>query len=135
MTRAASSDPHATPGDLVPRVRYALESADLDAMSSLLAPDARWGPPDDQVSGCHSRDEVLAWYRGGRASGARAKVTELVEGRGTLLVGLEVSGTQGAAEQGGTAERWQVLTLRDGLVADIRGFNDRAEAAARAGVA
>jgi len=31
-------------------------------------------------------------------------------------------------------ERWQVLTLRGGRVADIRGFDDRAVAAARAGV-
>ena len=31
-------------------------------------------------------------------------------------------------------DRWQVLTLRDGMVADILGFDNRAEAAAAAGL-
>jgi ketosteroid isomerase-like protein len=55
-------------------------------------------------------------------------------GAGTLLVGLKVTGTQAAREAGEAVERWQVLTLRDGRVTDIRGFDDRAAAAARAGV-
>jgi hypothetical protein len=69
-----------------------------------------------------------------RAAGARAVVTEVTAGLGTLLVGLEVTGTPGAREEGGTARRWQVLTVSGGRIADIRGFGDRAEAAARAGV-
>jgi hypothetical protein len=35
---------------------------------------------------------------------------------------------------GGAVERWQVLTLRGDRIADIRGFDDRAAAASRAGV-
>lgn len=50
------------------------------------------------------------------------------------LVGLEVTGTPAAREAGGAAERWQVLTLRGDRIADIRGFDYRAAAAARAGV-
>ena len=119
-------------GDLADRVRRALESADLDAMRSLLAPDAAWGPPDDARSGCHNRDEVLAWYRRGRDRGTSARVVEVTPGPGTLLVGLEVT-TEDTA--GGPIERWQVMTVRHGRVADIRGFDDRTEAAARAGVA
>jgi ketosteroid isomerase-like protein len=61
-------------------------------------------------------------------------VTEVTAGAGTLLVGLEVTGTPAAREAGGLAERWQVLTLRGGRIVDIRGFEDRAAAAARAGV-
>jgi hypothetical protein len=34
---------------------------------------------------------------------------------------------------GGTARRWQVLTLRGNRIADIRGFEDRTAAAVRAG--
>ena len=62
-----------------------------------------------------------------RAAGARAVVTEVTAGPGTLLVGLEVTGTPGAREEGGTARRWQVLTVSGGRIADIRGFGDRAE--------
>ena len=50
------------------------------------------------------------------------------------LVDLEVTGTPAAREAGGAAERWQVLTVRGDRIADIRGFDDRAAAAARAGV-
>jgi hypothetical protein len=121
--------------DLAERVRAALEAADLDAMRTLLSPGATWGPPDDPESGCHNRDEVLDWYRRAGANGARADVVEVVAGPGTLLVGLRVTGTAAAAEQGGIIDRWQVKTLRDGMIADIRGFEARDEAVRRAGLA
>jgi hypothetical protein len=49
-------------------------------------------------------------------------------------VGLDVTGTLTAREAGGTAQRWQVLTVSGSRITDIRGFGDRMEAAARAGV-
>ncbi len=58
----------------------------------------------------------------------------MTAGPGTLLVGLDVSGTPAAREAGGTAERWQVLTVKGDRIVDIRGFVDRTEAATRAGV-
>ncbi len=63
-----------------------------------------------------------------------AVVTEVTAGPGTLLAGLDVTGTPAAREAGGTARRWQVLTVSGGRITDIRGFGDRTEAAARAGV-
>jgi hypothetical protein len=61
-------------------------------------------------------------------------VTEVTAGPGTLVAGLEVTGTPAAREEGGTARRWQVLIVSGGRIAGIRGFGDRTEAAARAGV-
>ena len=69
-----------------------------------------------------------------QATGARAVVTEVTAGPGTLLVGLDVTGTPAAREAGGTARRWQVLTVSGDRITDIRGFDDRGIAAARAGV-
>jgi hypothetical protein len=123
------------PAVLAGRVRSALESGDLDAIRDLLDPGARWGPaegPGD--AGCRHRDQVIAWWASARAAGARAVVTEVAAGPGTLLVGLDVSGTPAAGEAGGTAGRWQVLTVKGDRIVDIRGFGDRTEAAARAGV-
>jgi hypothetical protein len=112
-----------------------LDSGDLDAIRDLLDPGARWGAPEgSDDADCHNRDQVIAWWATARAAGARAAVTEVTAGAGTLLVGLEVTGTPGAHEAGGTAARWQVLTVRDDRIADIRGFDNRPEAAARAGV-
>jgi hypothetical protein len=120
---------------LTGRVRSALESGDLDAIRSLLDPGARWGAPDGPSDAdCHNRDQVVAWWASARAAGARAVVTEMTAGAGTLLVGLEVTGTPAAREAGGAVERWQVLTVRGDRIADIRGFDDRKAAAARAGV-
>jgi hypothetical protein len=120
---------------LTRRVRSALESGDLDAIRNLLDPGARWGAPDGPSDAdCHNRDQVMAWWASAQATGARAVVTEVTVGSGTLLVGLEVIGTSAAREAGGAVERWQVLTVRGDRIADIRGFDDRKAAAAQAGV-
>ena len=125
--------PSTTPDELVERVRHALDTADLAALRDLLHPDVQWGPPGDTTSGCHDRDEVLAWYGRGRDAGVRADVAEVVSGPGKLLVGLRVRGRAADAEQG-DAERWQVLTLQAGQIVDIRGFDHRPDAAAFAGL-
>jgi len=118
---------------LAERVKAALEAADVAGFRDLLHPDVTWGPPDDDASGCHNRSEVIAWHERGRASGATAEVTEVTAGTDKLLIGFRVVGTRGAAARDGEVDRWQVLTVRDGKVIDIRGFDDRAEAARRVG--
>jgi ketosteroid isomerase-like protein len=123
------------PAGLTGRVRLALQSGDLDAIRDLLDPAARWGAPEGpHDADCRNRDQVLAWWARARAAGARAVVTEVTAGAGTLLVGLEVTGTPTAREEGGAVRRWQVLTVRDERITDIRGFGDRAAAAGLAGV-
>jgi ketosteroid isomerase-like protein len=120
---------------LTGRVRYALESGDLDAIRDLLDPGARWGAPEGPQDGdCHNRDQILAWWGRARAAGARAVVTELTAGPGTLLVGLEVTRPPVAGGEGGTEERWQVLRVQGDRITDIRGYDDRAAAADRAGL-
>jgi SnoaL-like domain len=118
--------------DLAGLVGSALESADLDAYQELLDPAVRWGPPDDPSWGCNNRRQVLSWYKEARDRGVRAKVNEVIPGTDHLLVGMTVSGRDG--DDGGSAPRWQVLTVKDGLITDICGFEDRDEAAARAGI-
>jgi ketosteroid isomerase-like protein len=115
-------------------IGQALAAADLDAYADLLHPDVRWGAPGDPDPPCRNRAQVLAWYRGGRAAGMRARVTETVAAGDKILVGLRVSGTESDPGDAGEVDRWQVLTLRDGMVADIRGFDDRDEAAAAVGL-
>jgi hypothetical protein len=131
----ADASAAAEPATLAGRVRSALESGDLDAIRDLLGHSARWGAPEGPGGGdCQNRDQIIAWWTSARAAGAGAMVTEVTIGPGTLLVGLDVSGTQAAREAGGTTRRWQVLTVTGDRITDIRGFDNRTEAAARAGV-
>jgi SnoaL-like domain len=125
-----SGDP-ATITALAERVRAALASGDLDAFAGLLDPQVRWGPPDDTTWGCHSRREVLAWYRRGHARGVRADVTEVQTTGDRIMIAMNVR-TPGSVPEGGVA-RYQVLTVSHGLVVDIRGFESRDAAASRMG--
>jgi ketosteroid isomerase-like protein len=117
------------------QVSIALESSDLTAFSDLLDPDVRWGPPGDPSPPCQNREQVLAWYQRGRNSGARAQVTEVTVLGDRVLVGLVVSVTPSAQVRSGQALRWQVLTVRQGRVVDIVGFDQRSQAIEAAEVA
>ncbi len=48
-----------------------------------------------------------------------------------LLIGLRVSGNPAAQAEDGEVDRWQVVRIRSGRIVDIRGFDQRADAAAR----
>lgn len=119
---------------LAGQVAAALAAADLSGYSELLDPRVTWGPPGAHTATCRSREEVLSWYRRGREAGARATVTETAVAADKILVGLLVTGR---AEPGGDPDeaqpRWQVLTVRDGRIAAIVGFDDRDEAVAWSG--
>jgi len=119
---------------LAAQVRAALDTGDLDSYKDLLAADVHWGAAEEPEWGCHNRGEVLAWYKAARDNGMGATVNEVVIGTDCLLVGVTVSGTQAADDRGGPAPRWQLLTIEDGYIADICGFDDRDQAAARAGI-
>ena len=112
-------------------IRAALQSADLDGYREFLDLDVTWGAPDDPTSGCRNRDQVLSWYRRGRADGTRADVTEAGVYGDTIHVGLNVVRDRSPAGTGEPTERWQALTIEDGLVTDIRGFEEGAEAMSR----
>ena len=117
------------------QVRAALETADLSALSDVLDPNVRWGPPGDPSPPCQTREQVIAWYSRAKESGATAQVSEIVVLGNRILVGLAVTGTRSAAQSGGQAARWQLLTVRAGLVVDIVGFDQRSETVAHAEVA
>ena len=105
--------------ELATQVRTALETGDLDAYQHLLAADVHWGPVDDPQWGCHNRREVLAWYKAARKKGVGSTVNEVVIGTDCLLVGLTVSGVPAADDLGGTAPRWQVLTVKYGRLLEL----------------
>jgi ketosteroid isomerase-like protein len=118
---------------LARQVRIALDAADLSSFSELLDPDVTWGAPGARRPSCRNRDQVLAWYERGRQAGVRAQISDVSILDDRLLVSLTVRGAPAAEDRGGAALRWQVLTVRDGRIVDIVGFDDREDAVSHAG--
>jgi len=56
--------------------------------------------PDEDPKEVVRRDQVIAWWASARAAGARALITEVTAGAGTLLVRLEATGTPPACDAG-----------------------------------
>jgi hypothetical protein len=119
-------------GTLAAQVVAAWQAGDLAAVSALLDPQVRWGAPGDPSPPCQTREQVLSWYRRGRGSGARATVVRTAICGDRILLALTVTG-RGAASP--PQDRWQVLTVRDGLITEIVGFDTGDEAARWAGLA
>jgi ankyrin repeat protein len=106
--------------ELAERLRTALEAADLQLFSGLLHPEARW-------ASCANRDQVLDRYRALRAAGVRTQVDEVVIHGNVILLGLAVRGLDSGVV-------YQAFHTRDGVIVDIRGYPDRAEALAASGI-
>ncbi len=115
---------------LAGRVRAAFEAADLSPFADLLDPHVHWGPPGSTSPPCRTRDQVISWYRREKEAGARARVLEALVLGDRILIGLRVSGARTAHPVGAAQERWQVLTVGDGRIVDIVGFEQRDEAVA-----
>lgn len=114
--------------ELAEQVRKAMAAKDVSAFAELLDPDVTWGAPGARNPTCKNRNQVLNWYQRAREGGVRGSVFDVTVLSDRLLVSLSVRGTEGAGERGGTALRFQVLTVRDGRIVDIVGFDEKAEA-------
>lgn len=116
---------------LLDRIRAALDSGEVSRFADLLAPDVTWGAPGSNNPPCKSDRDVIRWYKRGFDRGIRGRVIEVSPFGDNVLIGMMVTGNP-AAENGGQVERWQVLAVSEGLVKDIRGYEDRASAVAAA---
>ena len=107
-------------------VAAAFESSDLGAIRELLAPNASWGSPGQVPATCQNRDQVMQWYENGYEQGIRATVEETLVIQNHIVVGLDI--TQLNSGDHGVEDRWQVLTVENALIVDIRGYQNRDEA-------
>jgi len=114
--------------ELAELVRRAMASEDLPGIADLLDPDVTWGAPGARSPSCKNRNQALAWYQRGRDAGVRGSVQDVEVLGDRLLVSMTVRGTDGARERGGAALRFQVLTVRNGRIVAIVGFDEKAEA-------
>jgi len=100
----------------------------------VLDDNVRWGGDEDTPETCHNRSDVLDRLAHQLANGLETQVIEVVPCRGAVLLGLRVK----RPVPGGFAREhivYQVMSVSNQRVVDIRGYPSRPEAAARAGMA
>ena len=110
------------------QVRTALAADDPTPFVELLDPDVTWGAPGDPNPPCRNRNQVMAWYQRGRQAGVRGSVLDVEVLGGRLLVSMTVRNAGNVGEGDEEELRFQVLTLRNGRIAEIVGFDDKSEA-------
>ena len=115
------------------RWRAAFTAGDLAALSAMLDENVRWGGPEETPEVCHSRLEVLNRLAGRSAAGVKASIVETAAGPNAFLVALHVSRPHGPAHRR-EHDVHQVMTVRNDLITDIRGYPSRAAAAAQVGL-
>ncbi len=113
--------------ELAAAIAGALQSGDLAAITALMANDVRWGAPEQSVPTCRNKSQVLRWYENAQLAGASAQVIETIVLGEHIVLGVMVQGNP-RAESPSPSLRWQVMSVKDGQVAEIRGYDSRSEA-------
>lgn len=107
-------------------LKAAYDERDLDLLASLLHPDVHW------TGGCTNSTQVIDWYRRLRAEGIMSTVHGLETDRDAVIMSLDVVG-QAEGARPAPQHVYQVFTVRDAQIVDIRGYPDRRSALARNG--
>jgi ankyrin repeat protein len=111
--------------DVAHHLEAAHRDRDLDLLGSLLHPEVRW------TGLCNNRVEVLDWYRTLVADGTIATVEGVEVDRDAVLLGLGVARQAEGARPAPPQRLFQVFTVEDAQVVEIRVYPDRASAVAR----
>src|SRR5437763_628213 len=115
--------------DLAETIRAAYTQADLAQFGDLLADDVRWGD-DDHPNRCRTREDVLRTFATWIGEGVTAEVIDVESGPFGVSCRLRVRWSK-QADRARVVDFFHVLLIRDGLIREIRRFDD-AESATRA---
>jgi hypothetical protein len=111
--------------EIAQHLESAYRDRDLELLGSLLHPHVRW------TGLCQDRSQVLDWYRGLVAEGTVASVQHVEVDRDAVILGLSVSRQAEGARQSQPQRLYQVFSVENEQVVEIRAYPDRAAALAR----
>ena len=111
--------------EIARHLQTASRDLDLVLLGSLLHPEVRW------TGLCHDRTQVLDWYRAVLAEGIEASVRTVEVDRDAVVVGLTVTRPARGARPAPPEPLYQVFTVRDAQIVEIRGYPDRDSALTR----
>lgn len=112
--------------DLAARITAAYSTVDLAGFAALLADDVRWGD-DGYPRACRNRDDVMRTFGELASTGVRADVVEVHTGPRGVACRLHVNWPDPADSNRGT-DFFHVFMLRDGMIGEIRRYDDSASA-------
>ena len=111
--------------DIARHLQTAYRTLDLDLLGSLLHPQVQW------TGLCNTSAQVLDWYRQSLADGARPTVEGAEVDRDAVLLGITLSWPAEGARPAPPERLYQVFTVSNGEIIEIRGYPDRASALSR----
>ena len=111
--------------EIARQLETASRDLDLDLLGSLLHPEVRW------TGLCKDRAQVLDWYRAVLAEGIEASVRSVEVDRDAVVLGLTVGRPARGARPAPPEPLYQVFTVRDAQIVEIRGYPDRDSALTR----
>jgi len=111
--------------DVARHLEAAYRDLDLELLGSLLHPEVRW------TGVCRNSGEVLDWYRNLLADGIRSTVESVEVDGDAVVLGVGVARHAEGARPAPPELLFQVFTVEDAQIVDIRAYPDRASALAR----
>jgi len=105
----------------------AIGAGDFDVLAAVLAPDARWRAVEDGPWNCENRDSIVRVMKE-QGTGQAGTVEDVFDVGERVIVAFRPhrENPDGWPLDGGI--RYVVLTLRDGLIAEMKGCATRADA-------
>jgi hypothetical protein len=117
--------------ELAEKITAAYSTVDLAGFGALLADDVRWGD-DGYPRACRNREDVMRTFGEFASSGVRADVVEVHTGPRGVACRLHVNWPE-RSDRGRGVDFFHVFMLRQGLVGEIRRYDDADSARAAIG--
>jgi ankyrin repeat protein len=111
--------------DIARHLEAAYRDLDVDLVGSLLHPQVGW------TGVCTGSAQVLDWYRSLLADGIRPTLQSVEVDGDAVVLGLSVARPAEGARPAPPEHRYQIFTVEDAQVIEIRGYPDRASALIR----
>jgi ankyrin repeat protein len=111
--------------DIARHLEAACRDFDLGLLGSLLHPQVQW------TGVCSNSEEVLDWYRGVFADGTNAAIQSVEVDRDAVVLGLTLTRQAEGARPAPPQQLYQVFTVDNAQITDIRGYPDRKSALTR----
>ena len=133
MALACQTDRVADSETLIRETWDALSQGDFDVLAAALAPDARWRAVEDGPWNCENRAAILDVMATQRAAGhGTGTIEEVLDVGERTVVAFRPDHHDPASWPLEDGIRYVVLTLRDGLITEMKGCATRAAALAYA---